>query len=374
MRLVTALLVSGILLTGNCQDTRYFDKEYHIHFVVELDGYYNFSRWILLPEKKLILLLFFNPEAYIETDAGKLQDTSFISPEAIEAYRRQGWKEKLEAFTIITGKKATSQILMDQKKFLRLIDYLGGVKVFLPVKPGYVDPEMYYFAGVNHLYSDGAGELILSLEKHDPGEYPVASQNRHFYFETLLLNFLYRLRFQKELLEKENRWQVIYRFFQTDLSSEDVKKVFLSFMNYDMQVVEFPLQVVRIPYSVTGYMFLNIPKSQEMWESSLKKITEGEEAKLTLEILNATGRNRLASQLKSILDAGSYRVLNTDNFPGKLTETVLISNNGNTAAIAEFRKIFSIDEKNIYFYKRTKDAELTLILGDDFHFQKLIRR
>ncbi|MCS7205234.1 MAG: LytR C-terminal domain-containing protein [Leptospiraceae bacterium] len=358
-----------IFLLLSCSKEDYFEKEIHLDFVVTLGNYYNFSRWIFIPEKELTLLLFFNPDSYVVKEKDILSENI-----RFEEYKTQSWEEKIEVFKKITQKNPNSRIHLKDQQFEQMIDFLEGLELFLIQRLQFLESDHFFLEGKSRFYSDYLKDYLVSLETYERGNYYIASQNRHFRFETFLLNFLYQLRDKRTIFEKDNQIKVLHNILKSEIHIDDLRKLFFTLASYDFLVVEFPLMVVSNHQTNEKELVLNLEKSKEVYESVVENIKTQNEIEVTLEILNASEVNRLANRLKSIIDSQKYKVMATENFPFPLEETILVNNNGNSLFIKEIRKILNIDEKRIYFYKRTREVGLSLILGKDFEMNKFIRK
>ncbi len=367
-KLITIFFCIQILFLS-CKNDNTIDKEIHIDFLLKDEsGYYNFTRMVFLPDYKKILFLFYNPDANFSKTI--TENTNFIAQNIPE----QTVKEKIENFVIITNKPSDFYITIDKKNFIRFIDYIEGIYIFLPERIILQNSDYIYLPGEKIFYGDKVFDYISTIENYERGNYFIVSQNKHFRFETILLNLIYQLKFKKHIINKQNQFQYVINFFQTNMDQNELNNFFISLIQYDFFLLELPLISVKNNIKNETELFLNIEKSQQIYNSIIQLIKTYPQKEITLEILNTTKVNRLANRVKTLIDSQYYKVLGTDNFPMELEKSILICYNGNTIDLKKLINLLNISEKNIYFLRKIKEVGFSYLLGKDFDVKKLLKR
>jgi len=360
-----------LLILSHCSNNSY-DKNIYIDFIIENNSYYNFSRFLFLPEEKILILIFFNPESYIEENPEILnQNINFNS--YIE--QKNNLQKKLKAFKLITKNDPDFYLRFNKDNFIRFVNFIEGLELFITSDLTLENAHFLFLKGKHKFYGEKVYEFISLNEPYQKGNYHIISQNKHFRFETILLNLIYQLRFKTSTLLKENQIEYLYRFLETNMSKKDFKYFLQSISEYEFIALELPLNIVKNPLDNENALFLNIAKSIQIYQDLLNQIHKykNNQFLITLEILNASGVNRMANKVKAIINSQYYQVLTVDNFPAILEETFLISNNGNLLELNQVKKLLYVDEKNVFFIRRIKDVGFSYIIGKDFNIKKLLK-
>ncbi|GIX41094.1 MAG: hypothetical protein KatS3mg129_0827 [Leptospiraceae bacterium] len=358
-----------ILLYCNLSENN--DKNIHINLILQDKEYYNFSRLVFFPEHKIILLIFFNPESLLEYDSEKL-NPSMIDFKKYEE-QRKNINKKLEIFEEITGNEVNYYIQFNKDNFIRFIDFIEGLYLFLPTNLELKEQNHIHLSGNNLYFGEKLYEYISSDEYYESGNYHIISQNKHFRFETMLLNLIYQLRFKTDSFRKDNQLDIIYKFINTNMNKKELQNFFEILLENHFLILELPLVSVVNKQKNETELFVHINKAKQIYQETLVQLNHlnNQKEPITLEILNASGVNRLANSVKASIDSQYYKVLAVDNFPYYLEETFLISNNGNSIELNQLKNLLYIHEKNIFFIRRIKDVEFSYILGKDFNIKKL---
>jgi hypothetical protein len=357
-----------------CNITNKSDTDIHINFIINDLNYYNFTRMVFFPKEKITLLVFYNPESYLEENPEKLNNTNIDFKKYQD--QKNDVEKKVKIFNKITQKNENFYLRIDRDNFIRFINFINGIKIFLPSNLELENTDYLHIKGDHTYFGENLYEFFTLNERYESGSYHIISQNKHFRFETMMLNLIFQLKFKEEILQKQNQLDILYSFFNTNLSKKDFQNFLETLVEYDFLIVEAPLIPVKFPTNSETDLFVHIPKSKELYNHYLNKIKSNNILKdpITLEILNASGINRLANRVKAIIDSQNYKVLATDNFSFDLDETFLICNNGNSLELKQLIGLLYIPEKNIYFLRRIKDVGFTYILGHDFNVKKFLKR
>lgn len=360
-----------LLLFTYCSNTKNDFKEIHIDFIINDDKINHFNRFVFLPDKKVVFILFFNGDANYDPS---IQETS---TEEVDFVSNQSLQNKLNYFDQITEKKSDYFIRFNKNNFIKFINFIEGIRFFIPDKLLLNNSDFIHYDGEQLYFGEKLYEYIFMMENYDKDSYAIISQNRHFRYETFILNFIYQLQEKKHILQKENQRNYILKFLETNLKPIEIQYFFESLLEYDFILIEFPLISKKNIKTKETLLFLNLEKSKMIYQQTLTNLInqkEEEETPITIEILNASLVNRLGNRVKSIIDSKLYKVLSVDNYLKELNNTYLISNHGNSFQLKKLKKLLHIQEKNVYFIRRIKDVEFSYILGTDFNIKTLIKQ
>ncbi|MFN3603082.1 MAG: hypothetical protein ACK4UJ_00060 [Leptonema sp. (in: bacteria)] len=366
-----------LFITLFCTKEKQVHKQIHIDLSLENDSFYNFVRMVYFPEKKTTLFLFYNPLAIIDPRITE-ENINDINKDFFYNSQKQNLSEKIAILNTITGKTSDITISFTKESFIRLLNFSEGLNLFLPKKLELKESEYYFKEGFHSLFGENAYEFISLLEPTQEENKDLILLYRHLRWETLLLNFFYQLKFKPKLIKQENQIKYLYSFLNTNTNIETIKNIFSSIGESKFFLIEFPLIAKQNFSSKETLFFLNIKKTQNLYNSFVSNLSHIENQNtrdsIYLEILNANGTDRLANRVKMRIHSEQFKVLNTDNFYYTIPYTILLCNFPNGFEIQKIQNLLSLKENQIYFYRMIQDIPYSLILGKDFSIKSLLKK
>ncbi|MCS7234304.1 MAG: LCP family protein [Synergistetes bacterium] len=273
-------------------------------------------------------------------------------------------KDSIEEFLAI---RINHYVSMDYQGFVRIIDLIGGVELYIEKDMRYTDKWAGFYINLKKGYQrlDGNKALQYVRFRNDP-EGDIGRIKRQKRFIEAIVDKLKK----EDILNKLPSIAIdAIRFVKTDLTPEQIIYLISFFKGFDLTSIKWEI-VPGTPGSIDGVSYW-LPDLEKL-SLIRKKIILGEEDListqeeiLTIEVLNGNGILGAATHVAKILEAYGYKVIKMGNAERlDYPVTKVIDNTGQNYAIA--KKIVEILGYGISSSeKKESQASITVILGKD---------
>jgi anionic cell wall polymer biosynthesis LytR-Cps2A-Psr (LCP) family protein len=295
---------------------------------------------------------------------------SVYDPKNIEVF--QGEVENLLELAV------KYSVVFELEKFGKIVDLIGGAELFIPSEVEIYDEVPILFPSGNTRLDGDKAKQYLSYELPEEDQIEINLRR-----ERLFLGFLKSLGEQNVLLENREAGRLFYPQLKTGMNRLTRQRLFesLSVLDIDrvtMQSIAGNYQEVSgQPLLLPHYNGTVIKDIVRQTQRSLALQVQGSLAEriFTVEVLNGTPANGLASRTAELVRGFHYDVISTGNADRKDYElTEVIDHTGLEDVAATFAGIIRC--KNIHYEARAAGtgfdmdqygADFTLILGKDFN-------
>jgi anionic cell wall polymer biosynthesis LytR-Cps2A-Psr (LCP) family protein len=282
----------------------------------------------------------------------------------------------------LLGVDISFSIVITMDRLENIVDLIEGVEIFIPSPVEIYQAEPILFpSGLTRLDGDKA-RLYISYELPEENRELVNSRRQHFF-----LGLIKRLGEQNLSLHKPQVAKVYRSFLRTAMSRSTLEKLFDEFAGIDtdrvnIQSVGGNIKEVSGQELILPHWDGNLIK--EIVRQSLGALVrpaEGSQSErvFTVEILNGTGVNGLASRTAELFRSFGYDVISVSNADrNDYAQTRIIDHSGIVEAAAAFADIIrcqnvsyddlngeTADINNIQNFDYRSD--FTLIIGGDFN-------
>lgn len=271
-------------------------------------------------------------------------------------------KETVEEFLAI---QVNHYINMDYKGFIRLIDLIGGVELYVEKDMKYTDKWAGFYINLKKGYQKLDGNKALQYVRfRNDAEGDIGRIKRQKKFVEAMVD---KLRKEEVLSKLPSLAIEAIRFVRTDLTPEQVMYLISFFRGFDLTAVKWEI-VPGSPGFIDGVSYW-LPDLEKL-SSVKKKIILGEEDSIkeeviTVEVLNGNGMLGAATNVAKILESYGYKVVkigNADRLDYPVTK--VMDNTGQNYVVA--KKISEILGYGIFSSeKRESETLITIILGKD---------
>ncbi|MBC7332232.1 MAG: LCP family protein [Synergistetes bacterium] len=272
-------------------------------------------------------------------------------------------KETLREFI---GLDVDHYITLDYKGFVRLVDLIGGVELYVEKNMRYKDKWAGFYINLNKGYQKLDGEKALQYVRfrNDP-EGDIGRIRRQKKFLEAVFNKLSKEEVVKKLPSLALE---AIKFVKTDFTPEQIFYLLSLFKNISLNQIKW-FMVPGKPDLIDGvsYWLPDLDRLNLVLKSSFKedRFVFEDERTITVEVLNGNGVYGGAASVARILEGYGYRIVrigNADRFDYSITR--VIDNTGEKVAIA--RKITEILGYGVFSSERKESqADITIILGKD---------
>jgi anionic cell wall polymer biosynthesis LytR-Cps2A-Psr (LCP) family protein len=260
-------------------------------------------------------------------------------------------------------------------KLVKAVDLLEGIEVFIsnPVSTDFEGRKVLLPSGNNILDGDKAKDYILYSESNEEDRDVVWRKQK------FLQSFLKRLGEPEisGLFGKNIALDYLFGYMNTNISKRDLKTFIDEIPQFDTEhiypgKIEGKITIVEdkellFPLSKGDYVKISV---KQMLDSIMsEEVFDDKVLTISLEILNGTETNGLASRARAIYQSYGYDVLSIGNAETTDNEyTVAIDRKGNTEAAKKIADLIKCDKVRT----ETKTGveytpDVTLILGKDFN-------
>lgn len=273
-------------------------------------------------------------------------------------------KKTLEEFL---GIAIDHYITIDYTGFVRLVDLLGGVELYIEKDMKYSDRWAGFYINLRKGFQtlDGNKALQYVRYRNDP-EGDIGRIRRQKKFIEAVVN---KLRGQDIAGRLPSLAIEAIKFLKTDLAPEQIMYLVSFFKGFDLSSVRWEM-IPGQPGYIDGVSYW-LPDLEKL-EGIKRWILLGEKARvdevgkeITVEVLNGNGIYGAASKVSKILEGYGYKVIqigNADRLNYSITKVV--DNTGANPDVA--KKIVEILGYGVFSSeKRNVEASVTIILGRD---------
>ncbi|TGK34436.1 LytR family transcriptional regulator [Leptospira gomenensis] len=297
--------------------------------------------------------------------------TSFDDPDDSLDLLKSGAKSSVKsAVTDLIGAKPNYTISISAGNWIRLVDLLGGLNVYMDHKTARSSQEYNREAGVYTMSGQDVYDYTSTMEKKETLDY----LDRISRQESIVLTLYETLTERKEFLTLP-LLLFAHGLIETDLSKED----FLSLVKYvnsrriQFGVGELPGEPQNDPKTKKPFLKTDIARARVAFRKFSKDMnsdvfTDAEFGRT--EVLNGTEVAGLAKDVRGILSDKRIKVLAADNAWKKgFPKTVVIDRSGNTAIMD---RISTVLEKAEVHHVLRKDLgmDATVVVGSDYEPRK----
>jgi anionic cell wall polymer biosynthesis LytR-Cps2A-Psr (LCP) family protein len=282
----------------------------------------------------------------------------------------------------LLGVEVLFSIVIAMDKLEKIVDLFEGVEIFIPSPVEiYQDEPILFPSGVTRLDGDKA-RLYITYELPEENRDLINARRQHFF-----LGLIKRLGEQKNSLHNPQVGRVFRSFFRTDMNRRTLERLFDEFAGIDTDRVN--IQSVGGNVKEVSGQDLILPHwdgnlIKEIVRQSLGALVrpvEGSQSErvFTVEILNGTGVNGLASRTAELFRSFGYDVISVSNADrNDYEQTRIVDHSGIEEAVKAFADIIRC--RNINYDDLTGEtdrmeniqnfdyrSDFTLIIGRDFN-------
>lgn len=272
-------------------------------------------------------------------------------------------KETLEDFLSLP---IDHYISIDYRGFVKLIDMIGGVDLYVEKDMKYSDKWAGFYINLKKGYQrlDGSKALQYVRYRNDP-EGDIGRVKRHKKFLEAVIN---RLKEGDIVGKLPSLALEAVRFVKTDLTPEQIMYLISFFRGFDFSEIKWdivpgqPGYIDGVSYWLPNLDKLDLVKKRIVYGEKIELYTEKE---ITIEILNGNGVFGAANKVSRVLGDYGYKVLKTGNADRlDYSITKVLDNTGENLEIA--KRIVEILGYGVpSSERRDSEAMITIILGRD---------
>ncbi|MCB1164608.1 MAG: LCP family protein [Leptospiraceae bacterium] len=322
-----------------------------------------FARMTMYPAESKAALYFLNTASHYPDEEANI---ATMSPFSADRFR--GWVD--------TG--ADYNIYFNEKNFTRLIDFLGGMHIFLPEPLAIKDGRYQYPHGIQFISGGQAMEFAHGQTTLEKGSEHLAQMDRLYRSESILLNLIWQLSEKQELLERDGSLPFLYSLAETDLTAEEFSSLFMYFASdkeLDVFALETPLQFEDNPKNpYEKRLLVNEERCKEHYEKFLAQMRTGalDTASFTMDVQNGTERGGMAGRVKQFLHGSGTEVLYAENYERKpLPESVVLERSGSFSIARRIAYKTGRPRNRTFFLRKPLDVMGTFLVGEDFQIKDL---
>lgn len=290
-------------------------------------------------------------------------------------FQKKGYNAYVKVVAQVLNIQTLEYIHITEDNMPKIIDIIGGINIFLSDDENNISEQI----DIGATYFDGLyiNEYINETENNILNEEILKSSKR----KELIIALLTQIKKEhKKLLVSKKINRKLYSYFDTSLSAQSIKNIFVSLESYNLDTMFFQridgeMRSVDIDSSTITILFThsevggisNVLQSLET-KLAFKNNIESE-GEITLTILNGTNTRGLAKETQIIYETAGFNVISIGNAKDAPVErTVLIDRVGNKNKANVVAKV--IDLRSIITDITSVDdagSEFTLILGNDYN-------
>ncbi|MCB1171497.1 MAG: LCP family protein [Leptospiraceae bacterium] len=341
------------------------EEPFSIRFAVQGEGgeLLSHARLMMFPAEKKAAFYFLNTRSHFPDED---ENISKMTPFAADRFRQ--W----------VGSGADYNMYFTEQNFARFLDFLGGIRVFLPQPVTIKDSRFQYPHGIQFFPGRQAMEFSHGAIPLEKGSDHLAQMDRLFRTESILMNLLWQMPEKQEILEKEGVGAFLHGLAETDLTVDEFASLWTYFAteeDLDIFVLETPLQFEddpRNPYEKR--LAVNEERCEEHYQKFIQEMKSGalDTASFPMDVQNGTERGGLAGRVKQFLHGSGTEVLYADNYDLKpLPESVVLERSGSFSVARRMGYKTGRERDHVFFLRQPLDISGTFILGEDFQIKDL---
>lgn len=341
------------------------EEPFSIRFSVlgEKEELLSFARVMMYPADKKAVFYFLNTASHFPDDEANI---SSLSPFSADRFR--AW----------VGSGADYNLYFTEKNLSRLVDFLGGMTVFLPQPVTIKESKYQYPHGIQFFSGGQAMEFSHGSIPLEKGSDHLAQMDRLFRTESVIMNLLWQMPEKKELLEREGVAPFLHGLADTDLTVEEFSSLlgyFAAEEELDVFVLETPLQFEDDPSNpYEKRLGVNEARCEEHYQQFLKEMRSGalDTASFPMDVQNGTEKPGLAGRVKQFLHGSGTEVLYAENYDLKpLPESVVLERSGSFSVARRIGEKTGRPRSRVFFLRQPLDISGSFILGEDFQIKDL---
>ncbi len=273
-------------------------------------------------------------------------------------------------------------IQINLKDFTALVDIIGGLEMFIANPVEIIDEQQTVLLPSGSIILDGdKAETFVTY--HDPEESDIDRSGRR---EKTVQSLLKAFKQQGEMLASDNLFPFFIKTVDTDIDTSSMKAFINEMANIDIGRIVFQ-KVLGVYRTVDNQKLLFSHYDGNLLRETVRQTIESlenldvvssEELNVTLEILNGTKVNGLASRTSQVFQSFGYDVAHIGNAEnGEIEKTIVIDRRGDiiqAQRIANIIKCTNVKESSdeergfdeILSGDLIESIDLTIILGKDF--------
>ncbi|MDV6237269.1 LCP family protein [Leptospira ellisii] len=296
---------------------------------------------------------------------------SFDDPDdSLDLLKSSAKSSVKSAVTDLIGSKPNYTISISAGNWIRLVDLLGGLNVYMDHKTARNSPEYNREPGVYTMSGRDVYDYASTMEKKETLDY----LDRISRQESIVLTLYETLTQKKEFLTVP-LLAFAHGLVETDLSKEDFLSLvkFVNSRRIQFGVGELPGEPQNDPKTKKPYLKTDIARARVAFRKFSKDMNSDVFADAEFgrtEVLNGTEVAGLAKDVRGILSDKRIKVLAADNAWKKgFPKTVVIDRSGNTAIMD---RISTVLEKAEVHHVLRKDLgmDATVVVGSDYEPRK----
>jgi hypothetical protein len=312
----------------------------------------------LEPTQKKCGLFFINPLTVFEKDGKTIEDMQEDSISYLIPH--------LES---ITGLKVNYSFIITQKDFVKAINLIGGISYYLDPTVASMEGEYKRGVGDFQMYGRELVDYLKLTENPTPEDY----LNRLNKQESIVLTIYDKIR---EIPEFKKEWVILFeKTVKSELTGLELYSIF-QFVNKNhliFAISELPVEPM-VQEKTKKNVLLAKSEIASVSFAKLKNYLQVEDYKFgelsRSEVLNATEKNGLAKDVKSILNEKQYKVLAIGNGWSKTTEkeSMVVDRSGNSEISYRIANTLNI-KKVRHIIDKELGLDASVLLGEDFEIK-----
>ncbi len=270
---------------------------------------------------------------------------------------------------------------IDLNDFIAMVDILGGLEMFIDNPVEIIDEEQIALLPSGSITLDG-NKAKTFITYYDPDENEIETSGRR---EKTIQSILKAFQKQGEILTADRMFPFFNRTIETDADNSSLKAFIKEMVNLDTERIVFQRVLgVRRTVDEQELLFSHydgnlLRETVRQTISSLANIdvVSDDELNVTIEILNGTAINGLASRTSQVFQSFGYDVAHIgNNDDNDVDKTVVINRRGDimqAQRIASIIKCSNIEtsspDEEVFdevLGELAEEIDLTIILGKDF--------
>ncbi|WP_165781811.1 LCP family protein [Leptospira adleri] len=297
--------------------------------------------------------------------------TSFDDPDDSLDLLKSGAKSSVKsAVTDLIGTKPHYTISLSASNWIRIVDLLGGLSIYMDNRTVRNSSEYNRQDGVYTMSGQDVYDYAVTMDKKENLDY----LDRISREESVVLTLYETLNQRKEFLT--NPLLIFaHSLVETDLSKEDFISLvkFVNSRRIQFGISELPGEPLNDPKTKKTYLKTDIARARVAFRKFSKDMNSDVFADAEFgrtEVLNGTEVAGLAKDVRSILSDKRIKVLAADNAWKKgFPKTVVIDRSGNTAIMDRISTVLEKAEVH-HVLRKDQGLDATVVVGSDYEPRK----
>jgi len=297
-------------------------------------------------------------------------------------YDQKNPEEYITAVENLIEQEIFNYFQIDLKDFVALVDILGGLEMFIDNPVEIIDEEQTALLPSGSIILDG-DKTKTFITYFDPEESDVEESGRR---EKTIQSLLKGFQEQGSILVMDGMYSFFKRTIETNADDSSMKAFVGEMANLDTSRIVFQ-RVLGVRRTVDEQVLLFCHYDGNLLRETVRQtitslanveVVSDEELNLSIQILNGTPVNGLASRTSQVFQSFGYDIAHIGNYEANDVEkTFVIDKSGDivqaqrVASIIHCSNVESSVESageydDIFAGEPGEDADLVIILGKDF--------